>query len=171
MKKILFLAIAASIIVGCNSSAEGEKSNESKAPKEKSQQILKAEQLHEQAIAVYNETKSKVAKIRAEYDEEMANLDEGIPQDEMILKERYGTLIKRWETELQEWNDALIEIPGHAHTHDHGDGDHHHDHNHEQDRILEGLSDSDHLNIQNEQLQVIQALLARVDDAIANKRN
>jgi hypothetical protein len=31
------------------------------------------------------------------------------------------------------------------------------------------LSDSDHLNIQNEQLNVIKALEARVDDAIANK--
>ena len=169
MRKILFFSITASIIVACNTSAEGEKSNETSAPTEKSQQLLRAEEIHEQAMAVYMSTKEKVGKIRAEYDEEMANLDEGTPQDEMILKERYGTLIKRWETELSQWIDGLVEIPGHAHTHDHGDGDHQHDHNHEQDRILEGLSDSDHLNIQNEQLNVIKALEARVDDAIANK--
>lgn len=167
MKNILLFVAAASIFAACNSSAEGEKKNE--APVEKSISMERAERMHEDAIALYNEVKKTVDQMRAEYDDEMANIGEGVPEDEMILKERWGILLKRFTTDLQAWNDELVEVPGHAHTHDHGDGHDHHDHNHEQDRILEGISDEEHLKIQVEQLNAIKKIADRVNEAVKSR--
>lgn len=148
------------MIAACNSSAEGE--NKESAPK--SEQIIKAEALHEQGLALYNETKKIAVDARAKWDAEMADFSEDVTPEQMEKIEAYGIGLKQVLIELDSWEANLTEIPGHAHNHDHDhDHDHAHDHDHEKERILEGLTDEQHVEIQQEQLNYITKIRTILD--------
>ena len=164
MKNILLFVLAASMMAACNSSAEGEKKES--APK--SEQIQKAEALHEEALALYNETKKIAVDARAKWDAEMADFSEDVTPEQMEKIETYGLNLKQVLIELDTWEANLTEIPGHAHDHDHDHGhDHAHDHDHEKERILDGLTDEQHVEIQQEQLNYITKIRTLLDRTLA----
>ncbi len=151
MKHIVFTLALAGILAACGSA-------EPKAV-EKSETIKQAEIAHDQCLAVgaevINMIHESIASLnaRVEFANEM--------QDTLLLK-RYQTMLDEYEKYhdyYHDWEHNLAEIPGHEHTHDGAhDHAHDHDHDHAQDRILEGLTDEEHLNIQKEQLRQIQEM-------------
>jgi ABC-type nickel/cobalt efflux system permease component RcnA len=168
MKNILLFVLAASMMAACNSSAEGEKKES--APK--SEQIQKAEALHEEALALYNETKKIAVDAREKWEAEMADFSEDVTPEQMEKIETYGLNLKQVLIELDNWEKTLTEIPGHAHEHDHDHNhahDHAHDHDHEKERILEGLTDEQHVEIQQEQLKYITKIRTILDRTLAEK--
>lgn len=68
-------------------------------------------------------------------------------------------------TDLGEWYESLVEVPGH----DHGEHDHDHDHSNEAN-YLEGLSSTEVLAIQAELKKEIEWLEARVINLLNNVR-
>jgi len=91
--------------------------------------------------------------------------------EDTALLERYTAMLATYEkfhTAYHDWEHNLAEIPGHEHTHDGAhDHAHDHDHDHAQDRIMEGLSDEEHLNIQKEQLRQIQEMKSAIEQIAA----
>ncbi len=63
--------------------------------------------------------------------------------------------VKDLEMALKEWDDQVYEIPGFEHDHDH---DHDHDHHHHH-RKAPDLTPEQHLEMQNEMMAEIKALL------------
>ncbi|MDW3194388.1 MAG: hypothetical protein R8G66_18575 [Cytophagales bacterium] len=69
-------------------------------------------------------------------------------------------------TDLSEWYETLVEVPGNEHE-DHDGHDHDHDH---QENYLEGLSSEDILAIQAELKKQIQWIDARVNNLMNDVR-
>jgi hypothetical protein len=67
--------------------------------------------------------------------------------------------LDRWHTSLHQWEEDMVEIPGHAHTHAEGEE---HDHG-SHAATLEGLSDEDILAIQKELSTKLDSIKAGLD--------
>lgn len=126
----------------------------------KSEAIKAAEDVHEQALAVFSETADMLHDVLHRHQDVVAE-SVGLEEDDVNAILNIGLELERMHVELHDWEDNLTEVPGHEHSHDHDHG-HEHTHDHAKDRILEGLSDEDHLAIQNEQLKLINDLRRRV---------
>lgn len=125
-------------------------------PAEKSETLKQAEKVHENIISLSGEVAdmmhSKVEVIEGKIETASAAGDSLMAAQLGILNDKLDALHDRFH----EWEENMVEIPGHTHSHDHGDHDHHHDH--VQQNIMEGLSDQEHLDIQQEQLDQLNAL-------------
>ena len=127
----------------------------------KSETILQAEATHEKALAVFAETADIIHDLMHRHDERLSDAQDA-NEEELALLLNLGAEIDLLHDALHDWEHNLTEVPGHEHTHDHDHGhDHHHGHDHAKDRILEGLSDEEHLAIQEEQLKLIETLRVR----------
>lgn len=134
------------------------------APKEKSETLKEAEKVHETML----ELKSEVANMIHEREEALEKrLTFAQENDDQELYGKYEAMMAKLQevhTKFHDWESNIAEIPGHAHTHE--PGEHHdHDHDHAQMRVLEGLSDEEHLAIQKEQLESLQRLRATLENA------
>lgn len=78
-------------------------------------------------------------------------------------------------SDLSEWYETLVEVPGNdhdGHDHDHAGHDHDHDHDHDhQENYLEGLSSEEILAIQVELKKQIQWIEARTNNLMNAVRN
>lgn len=168
MKKMLLLFAAVAMFAACNSSAEGDKKNA--AETEKSAAMQKAEALHEEALALSSETMKLATEAREAWMQDMDAYSDPVEAEAWAEIEKYGIALKEVILEIENWEANLTEIPGHAHDHSHDHGhDHAHDHNHEKERILEGLSDEEHLEIQQEHLNHIKKIRALLDATLERK--
>lgn len=159
MKKIFAFFVFATALMSCGEEAAN------KQPKEKSETLKEAEVYHEKTIQLYNET---VEKLHAtiEGHEKRIEMYGDDPEREETVKALAARLTKleALHDDIHEFEHNIVEIPGHAHSHDHDHGhDHAHDHKHDhaQDRVLEGLSDEEHLEIQRELYEEMTKLSKR----------
>jgi hypothetical protein len=128
---------------------------------EKSEAIKEAMAIHEEAMAVYRATADLIHDLMHEHEIALEKSQEA-SQDALEALVRRGELLDQLHDEMHDWEHNLAEIPGHEHSHDHDHG-HEHNHDHAKDRILEGLSDEEHLAIQKEQLALIQKIKASIE--------
>ena len=145
MKKLIYLFVAVAL-AACG------------GPAEKSETLKQAEKVHESIISISGDLAdmmhSKVDMLEEKIEAAAASGDSLMAVQLGELNTKLDDLHNRFH----EWEENMVEIPGHAHSHDHGDHDHHHDHDHVQENIMEGLSDQEHLDIQQEQLDQLNAL-------------
>jgi hypothetical protein len=160
MKHIVFTLALAGILAACGS-------GEPKAV-EKSETIKQAEIAHDQSLAIGAEV---VNMLHERIEGLNARVQFATETQDTLLLARYNALLadyEKYHTMYHDWEHNLAEIPGHEHTHDGAhDHAHDHDHNHAQDRIMEGLSDEEHLNIQKEQLRQIQEMKSAIEQIAA----
>lgn len=159
MKKIFALFVVAAAFIACGESTEN------KQPKEKSETIKEAEAYHEKVIKLHNEVLSTLHSSIEGHEKRIEMYGDDPERKEIVegLAKRLAKL-EALHDEVHEWEHNIVEIPGHAHSHDH-DHDHGHDHKHDhaQDRVLEGLSDEEHLEIQKELYEQIRQISSRLN--------
>ncbi len=160
MKHIVFTLALAGILAACGSS-------EPKAA-DKSETIKQAEIAHNQCLSIGAEV---VSMLHERIDGLNARIEFATETQDQDLLARYTAMLAEYEkfhSMYHDWEHNLAEIPGHEHSHDGAhDHAHDHDHDHAQDRILEGLSDEEHLNIQKEQLRQIQEMKLAIEQIAA----
>lgn len=159
MKQLILSVAVALFLAACG--------NEAPKAAEKSETIKQAEIAHNQCLSIGAEVVNMLHDRIESLEERVAFAVETEDQD---LMERYSVMLAEYEkyhSMYHDWEHNLAEIPGHEHSHD-GAHDHDHDHNHDhaQSRILEGLSDEEHLNIQKEQLRQIQEMKVAIEQIL-----
>lgn len=163
MKKIFALLMVATAFMACGEQTAKEQ------PKEKSEVIIEAEATHEKMLQVKGEVLQKLHDT-IEGHEKRIEMYASDPERADFVQELTERLAKleALHDEIHEWEHNIVEIPGHAHTHDHDDHGHDHNHDHAQDRVLEGLSDQEHLDIQRELYNQIREFNARLTTITRN---
>lgn len=163
MRNLIPVFIAVFALIACNNDETTQKE-----PKriEKSQTILKAESVHEEALKVIDET---IVLLHDQIDGLERRIEAySKDPDKAEMLETYKARLVAMEAlhdEIHVLEGNFVEIPGHEHTHEDGHG---HDHDHEKERVLEGLSDEEHLEIQTEQLNQARDLQERIKAAFRN---
>ncbi len=165
MRNLIPIFVAVFALIACNNDETTQKE-----PKrvEKSETILKAESIHEEALKVIDETIELLHNQIDGLERRIEAYSKDSDKAEMLetYKARLAAM-EAFHDEIHVLEGNFAEIPGHEHTHEEGDG-HHHDHDHEKERVLEGLSDEEHLEIQQEQLNQARELQQRIKAAFRN---
>lgn len=158
MKKIFALFMVAAAFMACGEEASNKQS------KEKSETIKEAEVYHEKMLKMLNETLQNLHNTIEGHEKriELHGDDQERQESVQGLKARLEKL-EALHDEIHEWEHNIVEIPGHAHSHDHDDHGHDHKHDHAQDRVLDGLSDEEHLEIQRELYEQVSAFSKRLE--------
>ena len=119
-----------------------------------------------QAMAIHNEA-TKIGHSASMSISQLKSLEAGMNQPQLDS-------LNAITTDLSEWYETLVEVPGNDHDdhdgHDHSGHDHDHDHDH-QENYLEGLSSEEILAIQAELKKQIQWIDARVNNLMTDVRN
>lgn len=155
MKKFSLIVLAAVMLAACG-----------EAPKEKSESMKKAEEVHETLVKLSGDVADMM---HAKIGDLEAKMEGATAQGDSLMAVKLDSLNQRLESlhsKFHEWEENMVEIPGHAHSHDHDHehGEHcDHDHDHEQNKIMEGISDEEHLEIQQEQLRQIEELKKEIE--------
>lgn len=129
---------------------------------EDSATMKEAKKVHEGMIKLQDQMEETIgAKTLQIQDQLNVKLAEG---DSLAAEQLQGlrNQIDRWNNVLHQWEEDMVEIPGHAHTHAEGEE---HDHS-SHAGTLEGLSDEEILDIQNElakKLDSIQSGIAQIE--------
>lgn len=160
MKQFAFTLALAVVLAACGGDAQ--------KTTEKSETIKQAEIAHNQCLSIGAEV---VSVLHERIEGMNARVQFATETQDQDLLARYTALLAEYEkyhSMYHDWEHNLAEIPGHEHSHE-GAHDHAHDHDHDpaQDRVLEGLSDEEHLNIQKEQLRQIQEMKTAIEQIAA----
>lgn len=126
---------------------------------EDSATMKEAKKVHEGMIKLQAQMEETIgAKTSQIQDQLDAKLAEG---DSLAAEQLQGlrNQIDSWHNALHQWEEEMVEIPGHAHTH--ADGEEHDHSSHA--GTLEGLSDEEILEIQNELAKKLDSIKSGVE--------
>jgi hypothetical protein len=126
---------------------------------EDSATMKEAKKVHEGMIKLQAQLEetigAKTSQIQGQLDSKLAEGDSLAATQLQSLREQIDT----WHNALHQWEEEMVEIPGHAHTH--ADGEEHDHSSHA--GTLEGLSDEEILAIQNELAKKLDSIKAGVE--------
>lgn len=151
MKKVIFISsvLLSVVFVGCHDHEDTET-------------LKEAKRIHEEMIKV----QANLENVMQVKGEELKNsMQNALAKGDTMLAENLHKVTNQLHdvtAKLEHWEQNLVEIPGHVHVHADGEVCNH-DAN---DPSLEGMTDADILEIQNElklQLEKIQAQLKAIE--------
>ncbi|MCB0762317.1 MAG: hypothetical protein KDC12_12395 [Flavobacteriales bacterium] len=145
MKKILFSAAVAIALIACNGHEE-------------SPQIQEAVSIHENMRATYVELDS-IMQVRHQqylvFTEMVSQSGDTATQGAL---DNARDIILKLRGDLKDWNDELVEVPGHC-FHKEGEA---HSHDHAEEQRLAGMTDDQILEIQKELKTKLDAIEKQV---------
>ncbi|MCH2197478.1 MAG: hypothetical protein MK081_01745 [Flavobacteriales bacterium] len=150
MKYLFSLLVATALLTSCGNSHE------------KSETIKEAEQVHETLLSLSGEVADMM---HHKVDDLQGKIETAVAEGDTLMAEQLQALNGKLDglhAKFHEWEENMVEIPGHNHTHAPGE-ECDHDHDHEQNAIMEGLSDAEHLEIQQEQLKQLEELKKEIE--------
>jgi hypothetical protein len=116
-----------------------------KNDKKQNEFLRQAFQIHQEAVAIRNQTDAQLTKF--------------IANEDSLLVNTYKMELESIGKALNTWDDQLVEVPGFEEEHDHAAHDHHH---HEES----DLTPEQHLQVQQHLLKEIRAIEKRIGEII-----